>query len=54
MSRKRVLYVIDSLRRFGATRQLDLLTKILATEFDVHVAGFGSGQYSASHFGARG
>ena len=38
MSRKRVLYVIDSLRRFGATRQLDLLTKILATEFDVHVA----------------
>lgn len=38
MSRKRLLYVVDSLCRFGATRQLDLLTKAMATDFDVHVA----------------
>lgn len=38
MSQKRVLYVVDSLRRFGATRQLNLLTKAMATDFDVHVA----------------
>jgi len=38
VSQKRVLYVIDSLVRFGATRQLDLLTGELANDFDVHVA----------------
>ncbi len=35
---QRLLFVIDSLSRFGATRQLDLLTRELASDFDVHVA----------------
>ena len=38
MSQKRLLFVVDSFRRFGSTRQLDLLTQKLATDFDVHIA----------------
>lgn len=38
MSRQRLLLVIDSLNRFGATRQLDLLTQELSSDFDIHIA----------------
>ena len=42
MSQKRVLFVIDLLDRFSATRQLDLLTQQLGRDHDVHVAVLGS------------
>jgi glycosyltransferase involved in cell wall biosynthesis len=38
---KRFLYVVDSLDRFGATRQLDLLTREISHDHDVHVAVLG-------------
>lgn len=38
MSQQRVLYVIDSLDRFGATRQLELLAGKLAGDFEIHLA----------------
>ena len=41
MSQRRVLFVVDSLDRFGATRQIDLLTKGLSNEFDIHIAVLG-------------
>ncbi len=41
MSQQRILYVIDSLDRFGATRQLDLLTREISQGYGVHVAVLG-------------
>ena len=38
---KRILYVVDSLDRFGATRQLDLLTREISHDHDVHIAVLG-------------
>jgi len=37
MGREKFLYVVDSLDRFGATVQLDLLTAEIAREHEVHV-----------------
>lgn len=47
MSQERLLYVIDSLDRFGATRQLDLLTSELAGDFEIHIAVLDSESQSA-------
>ncbi|QEG20581.1 glycosyltransferase [Mariniblastus fucicola] len=46
MSQQRLLFVIDSLDRFGATRQLELLTGAIGDDFDVHVAVLGPAQNS--------
>lgn len=44
MSKQRVLFVVNDLDRFGATRQLELLSRGLSNDFDVHVAVLGSAQ----------
>ena len=52
MSKQRVLYVVDALDRFGATRQLELLTSQICNDFEVHVAVLGSAEADLSRFSA--
>ena len=49
MSNQKFLYVIDSLDRFGATQQLDLLTRNIAANDEVHIAILG-GSISSPDF----
>lgn len=41
MSAQKFLYVVDSLDRFGATQQLELLTREIASNDEVHIAVLG-------------